>query len=111
MSIYMRSCDYEMWEVVMDGPYVPTKTKEGSEELEPKLHSEWTDVDMKKVQLNFKAMNTLHCALNPIEFNRISTCKSAKDIWDKLKVIAIQEAIILDKISLDETCDSPLSYE
>ena len=49
MSVYMRSCDYEMWEVVMDGPYLPTKTKRGSEELEPKLQSEWTDIDMKKV--------------------------------------------------------------
>ena len=66
---------------------------------------------MKKVQLNFKAMNTLHCPLNPMEFNRISACKSTKDIWDKLKVIAIQEAIILDKISLDEICGSLLTYE
>ena len=54
MSIYMRSCDYEMWEVVMDGPYVPTKTKERSEEFEPKLRCEWTDVDMENVQLNFE---------------------------------------------------------
>ena len=60
MSTYMRSCDYEMWEVVMDSPYMPTKTKWGSEELESKFRSERTDVDMKKVQLNFKAMNTLH---------------------------------------------------
>ena len=90
---------------------MPIKNKRGSEELELKLRSEWTDVDMKKVQLNFKAMNTLHCALNLMELNRISTCKSAKDIWDKLQVIAIQEAIILDKISLDEICDSPLTYE
>ena len=63
MSIYMRSCDYEMWEVVMDGPYVPTKTKEESEELEPKLRCEWTDVDTEKVQLNFKAMNTFVTSL------------------------------------------------
>ena len=46
----------------MDGPYVPTKAKRKSEELESKLRNEWTDTDMKKVQLNFKAMNTLHCA-------------------------------------------------
>ena len=82
----MRSCDYEMWEVVMDGPYVPTKTKEENEELEPKLRYEWTDVEMEKVQINFTAINTLHCALNPTEFNRISTCNTAKGIWDKLKV-------------------------
>ena len=90
MSVYMRSCDYEMWDVVMDGAYIPIKTKERSEQLKPKLRSEWTDVDMKKVQLNFKAMNTLHCALNPMEFNKISTCKSTKEIWDKLKILGIQ---------------------
>ena len=86
MSIYMRSCDYEMWDVVMDGPYVPTKTKRENGELEPKFRNEWTDTEMKKVQINFKAINTLHCALNLTKFNRILTCKSTKEIWDKLKV-------------------------
>ena len=38
------------------------------------------------MQVNFKAINTFHCALNPIKFNQISTCKMAKEIWDKLKV-------------------------
>ena len=37
MSIYMRSCDYEMWKVIMDGPYVPIKTNGENGELEPKL--------------------------------------------------------------------------
>ena len=44
------------------------------------------EAKVKKVKVNFKATNTLHCALNPNEFNRISTCKMAKEIWDKLKV-------------------------
>ena len=65
----------------------------------------------EKGTINFKAMNTLHCALNPTKFNRISTFKLAKEIWYKLKVIAIQEAIILDKISLDEICDSHITFE
>ena len=80
MSIFMQSYDYEMWDVVLDGPYVPMKTKIGSEDLEPKLRSEWSESEMKKVQVNFKVNNTLHCALNPTEFNRISTCKTAKEI-------------------------------
>ena len=42
--------------------------------------------NVKKVQVNFKAINTLHCTLNPIKFNRISTCKITREIWDKLKV-------------------------
>ena len=49
MSIFMLSYNYEMWDVVMDGPYVPMKTKAKSEELEPKLRSEWTEAEVKKV--------------------------------------------------------------
>ena len=41
---------------------------------------------MKKAELNAKAMNLLYCALDPNEFNRISTCNSAKEIWDRLEV-------------------------
>ena len=55
--------------------------------MEPKLRDEWTEAKLKKVQMNFKAINTLHCFLNATEFNRISTCKTTKEIWDKLKVI------------------------
>ena len=75
-----------MWDVVLDGPYVPMKTKAGSEALEPKVRREQIELEIKKVQVNYKAINTLHCALNPTEFNRISTCKIAKEIWDKFKV-------------------------
>ena len=60
-----------MWDAVLDGPYVPMKARMGSEALEPKLRSEWSETEVKKVQVNFKAINTLHCALNPtssIEF-------------------------------------------
>ena len=75
-----------MQDDVLDGPYMPMKKKVESEELELKLRSKWTKVEVKKVQVNFKAINTLHCAWNPTEFNRISTCKMAKEIQDKLKV-------------------------
>uniref|UniRef100_A0A2N9H897 CCHC-type domain-containing protein n=1 Tax=Fagus sylvatica TaxID=28930 RepID=A0A2N9H897_FAGSY len=33
-----------------------------------------------------EAMSTLYCALDPIEYNRVSGCDSAKEIWDKLEV-------------------------
>ena len=64
----MRSYDYEMWDVGLDGPYVLMKIKTGSEALEPKLRSEWTETEMKKVQVNFKAINALHCAF---KFDRV----------------------------------------
>ena len=75
-----------MWDIVLDGLHVPMKKKVKSEELELKLQNEWTKVEVKKVQVNFKAINTVRCTLNPTKFNRILTCKTAKEIWDKLKV-------------------------
>ena len=87
MSIFIKSYDYKMWDFVMDSPYVPTKMKTWSGELKPKFRREWTKAEVKKVKINFKSINTLHCALNPTKLNKISTCKSAKEIWDKLKII------------------------
>ena len=40
MSIFIRVYDYKMWDVVLDGPHVPMKTKAGREALDPKLRSE-----------------------------------------------------------------------
>ena len=74
MSIFMQAYNYEMWNVVLDGPYIPMKTKTESEAMEPKIRSEWTEVEIKKVQVNYKTINTLYYALNPTEFNRISNC-------------------------------------
>ena len=48
MSIFMQAYEYEMWDVVLDDPYVPMKTKAGSEALEPKIRSEWTELEIKK---------------------------------------------------------------
>ena len=80
MSIFIRAYDYEMCDIVLDGPYISMKTKTESEAMKPKIRSEWTEAKIKKVQVNYKAINTLHYALNPTEFNRISTCNTAKEI-------------------------------
>ena len=81
MSIFMRSYDYEMWDVVLDGLYLPMKTCTRVE-ASKRMVRIWSEKSIS----NFKAINTLHCTLNPTEFNRISTCKIVKEIWDKLKV-------------------------
>ena len=48
MSIFMRAYDYEMWNVGLDDLYVPMKTKARSEALEPKIRSEWIELEIKK---------------------------------------------------------------
>ena len=52
----------------------------------PKLEDDWDEQDIKKIELNAKAMNLLYCALDPTEFNRVSTYSSVKEIWDTLEV-------------------------
>lgn len=84
MRIYIQATDYEVWKVIVGGPFRPTKTV--NEVVVDKEEKEWDENDLKGVQLNAKAMNMLYCALDPAEFNRISACESAKEIWDKLEV-------------------------
>ena len=52
----------------------------------PKLEDDWDEQDIKKIELNAKTMNLLYYVLDPTEFNRISTCSFAKEIWDTLEV-------------------------
>ncbi|MQL79871.1 hypothetical protein Taro_012303 [Colocasia esculenta] len=40
----------------------------------------------RRMTLNYRAKNYLCCALSKEEFYRVSTCKSAKEMWDKLKI-------------------------
>ncbi|EOX99913.1 Uncharacterized protein TCM_008921 [Theobroma cacao] len=80
MSIYIRAIDYEMWDVIIDGPFIPSTLSVVTNELMPKPRSEWTEAETKKVQTNFKAINTLHCALTPTEFNKVSSCTTTKQV-------------------------------
>jgi len=68
----------------LKGPHTPTINVNDIEV--PKPEKDWDENDMKLAELSAKAMNLLYCALDPNEFNRISTCNSAKEIRDKLEI-------------------------
>ena len=53
ISIYIRSYDYLMWDIVIDDLFVLLRKIKGNEELELKQMSEWTNVEVKKIQINF----------------------------------------------------------
>jgi hypothetical protein len=84
MIMYIKGQDYHVWRIIANGPHIPTKTVEGA--TLAKLESEWNEADVRLIELNCKAMSILYCALDPIEYNRVSGCDSAKEIWDKLEV-------------------------
>ena len=60
----------------MNGPHTLTKLIDVVSF--PKSEDEWDKFDKKMTQLNAKAMNVLHCALDANKFNHIFTCNLAK---------------------------------
>ena len=90
MSIWIQGHDWDLWDITCNGPKIPMKTPinvtDGASKAIAKEPKEFDEKDKKMMQLNSKAISILYCALEPNEFNRISACTSAKEIWDKLKV-------------------------
>ena len=84
MRIYMIAQDFDLWQLVVNGPHIPIKIVDNVE-IE-KTVEEYNDIDKRLIKMNANAMNILYCGLDPNEYNRISSCESAKEIWDKLEV-------------------------
>ena len=84
IRLFIQSTNYTIWDIVLDGPSTPMK-REG-DNLVPKERNEWIDEDRRKFQLNAKAMHILFCAVGSDEYAKMSSCSSAKEIWDKLEV-------------------------
>ena len=75
MRIFLISMDFELWNLVENG---------FSKSSLPMI--DWNELEKKAFALNAKAMNALFCALDKNEFNRVSTCETAFDIWHTLEV-------------------------
>ncbi|XP_019226214.1 PREDICTED: uncharacterized protein LOC109207698 [Nicotiana attenuata] len=78
--------DSELWDVICDGPFVPTKNLGDPPVAIPKTRKEFIDADRKAIEKNFRAKKILVCGIGPNEYNRISTYQSAKEIWEALQI-------------------------
>ncbi|GAV73375.1 DUF4219 domain-containing protein [Cephalotus follicularis] len=76
VAIFIQSLDYQLWNIITNGPKIPTKIVDGQRVL--KINSEYNDHDYKLLQLNAKAKHVIFCALSSSEFNRVSSLDSAK---------------------------------
>ena len=72
MKSYLQSTDYELWEIITKGYVVPTTIPKEEEVV-------------KAFQLNLKAIEKLHGALDEKTFDMIDGLGTAKEIWDKLE--------------------------
>ena len=75
MKIFLSSTDFEVWDIVEEGFTKPKSAR-----------STWSEEEKKAFTLNAKAMNALYCAVSEVEYNRISLCTSAKEIWELLQI-------------------------
>ncbi|XP_070031722.1 uncharacterized protein [Nicotiana tomentosiformis] len=82
---FIMAEDSELWDVIYDGPYVPTKKVGEPTVMVPKTRKEYNDAVRKAVEKNFRAKFFLVCGIGPDEYNRISACQSSKEIWDALQ--------------------------
>ncbi|GAV70155.1 DUF4219 domain-containing protein [Cephalotus follicularis] len=84
MTIFLQSLDYQLWNIIFNGPRVPTRVVEGVESIKPE--NEFNDNNFRMLQLNPKAKHVLFCTVGSNEFNRISCCDSAKQMWHLLEI-------------------------
>ncbi|KAH7857008.1 hypothetical protein Vadar_008009 [Vaccinium darrowii] len=84
MRIFVTSNDYDLWKIITKGPTIPTK--KSGDLIVPKSEDEWDEAEKAKMEKNARAINLLYCALCTNEYNRISACEAAKEIWDKLEI-------------------------
>ncbi|MQM23183.1 hypothetical protein Taro_056246 [Colocasia esculenta] len=75
MEYFLQGFDFQIWSIIEEGDLVVLNNRQN-----------WTEDDRKKISLNCKAKSILCCALSKKEFNRVSSCKSAMEMWEKLRI-------------------------
>ncbi|KAL4278839.1 hypothetical protein GQ457_03G025240 [Hibiscus cannabinus] len=74
MKYFIQAQDFELWDII----------EEGYSEAPKKKKKQRSENDTK-AKLNLRAMHILLCGLNEEVSKKVSTCKRAKEMWEKLE--------------------------
>ncbi|XP_070022578.1 uncharacterized protein [Nicotiana sylvestris] len=85
MYDFMMAEDSELWDIICDGPHVPMKKLKETIPMVPKGRKEYNDIDRKAAEKNNRAKKILMCGIGLDEYNRVSACDTAKEIWEALQ--------------------------
>ncbi|KAF3660838.1 Peptide methionine sulfoxide reductase B5 [Capsicum annuum] len=92
-KIFVQSNDFQAWVFIKKGPKPILGLKEKQKDKESRIvdvedleNFEVTKEQQEVIQTNERAISLLLCAVNDEEYDKISTCKIAKKMWDKLEV-------------------------
>ncbi|XP_075097787.1 uncharacterized protein LOC142175115 [Nicotiana tabacum] len=77
--------DSELWDIICDGPHVPMKKLEETEPMVPKDSKEYNNIDRKAIDKNYHAKKILVYEIGTDEYNKVSACDTAKEIWEALQ--------------------------
>nr|XP_009587335.1 uncharacterized protein LOC104085085 [Nicotiana tomentosiformis] len=84
MEIYAKSYDVKVWRVIKKENYPLPAAAQPL--VDPEDIDEYIDEQMVAVQVNAKARNLLYSAISGEEYEKISSCDTTKEMWDKLEV-------------------------
>ena len=67
MHDYLMAEDSELWDIILDGPFVlMMEVKDGERTITvPKPRQKYDDADRKKIEKGFKAKTLLVCGIGP----------------------------------------------
>jgi len=89
MKAFLRSRDPLQWDVVERGinPTAASTSNKNGKDKEIKLPALMSRTEMSKREaLDAKAIYFLYCVLSPGEYNIISSCGIAKEVWNRFYV-------------------------
>ncbi|XP_019246518.1 PREDICTED: uncharacterized protein LOC109226178 [Nicotiana attenuata] len=91
MEAFIKSYDVKVWRVIKKGDFPllqskPEKKPERQVSTKTLDIDDYTDEHMAIVQINSKSKNLLYTAISGEEFEKILSCGTAKEMWDKLEV-------------------------
>lgn len=91
MEIYEKSHDVKVWRLSKKGDYlIPAvksdKKTEGHISIDPLDIDDYFDEKMVVIQINAKVRNLLYNIISGEEYEKISSCDTAKEMWDKLEI-------------------------
>ncbi|KAI3815706.1 hypothetical protein L1987_15385 [Smallanthus sonchifolius] len=78
--------EYGMWKPIKDGPYIPmVSSADFGGALVPKEPSKYSDEDIKKIEVDFKALGAIQMCLPNEVFHNFRGYKTAKELWEALE--------------------------
>jgi len=85
MMHYVKGIDWQCWTIIVNGPLaIDEVDSKGLKVAKPE--SKYGEDDFKIAEKNSKAISILQNGISEEEYNRVSACTTAKEIWDNLEL-------------------------